>query len=788
MPKSRFGRFTIEEEIGAGGMGRVFRGHDPVLRRAVAIKILREAGPDSREALLAEARSASRLNHPHVCTIYEVGDVENVPYIAMEIVEGEPLDARLARGQIPACDVPRFGMQIAAALAHAHERGVVHGDLNGRNVMVTRHGDIKLLDFGLARTLDPVSMDSITRAGADTSNIAGTLPYIAPETLNGTPVTPAADVWALGVLLQELVSRARPFSGRTVFELADAIRHAPPAPLPPDTPPALGAVIARCLQKDAARRYASARDVLAALEPLAAATETREPNRRTTASRRRAVAIAAIVLAATAVATYLWRDWRKAPASQAAISSMIVLPFDNLSGNGNDDYFAAGMTDALITDLSRIPGLKVISQTTAARYKAMGKTSQEIARELGVHAIVDGAVLRADDQVRISVRLVDAASDANMWGREHTRTVANVLALQADVAREIAGEIRTSFLPVDERRLAAAATVNPRALDEYLKGRHMWEQRTSASLQQAIAHFREAIALQPDFAAAYAGLAQALVVMPALSVGATSSLDTMPHVREAAERAIALDDRLAEAHAALGYERLNALDWAGSDAAFRRALAVNPNYATAHFWYAVLLAATGKFPESLAEARRAQALDPLSPILICGVSWMHHLARAFDREVELADAALAIEPNFIVAHYRKGTGLLHQQQMPQAIAALETAHTLGRESPGLLATMAYAYARAGRTADARALLRRLVEAPSSKALYVSPYGLALVYAGLDDRDQAFTWLERAVAERAWGVALVPVEPDFDPLRSDSRFAALAKRVRSGASASPLPAR
>lgn len=770
---SQFGRFTIEEELGAGGMGRVYRAHDPTLNRPVAIKVLRDASPAARNRLLAEARSASGLNHPNICTIYEVGYVGGVPFIAMELVVGQPLSSLLATPGRSSHHATRLGLQIVAALAHAHERGIVHGDLKPQNVLVTPAGTIKLLDFGLARTLDPASLESITAGTTRVADeIAGTLPYMAPETLRGAPLRPAADVWALGVLLHEMATGRRPFSGPTTFDLADGILNSPPAPLPASTSPALAAVITRCLEKDPTLRYSSARDAMLALEPALADSGTRR-HRIERQSRIRPVTYVFVTVAAVVLAASWWIASRVAsPTTRGSVASLMVLPFENLSHDPREDYFADGMTDALITDLSRLPNVRVISRTSSARYKSLGKSSQAIGRELGVEAIVDGSVLRAGDQARISVRLVDVATDRNVWGHDYTGGVQDVLSLQADAARAIAGEIRASFAPADERRLISVAAVGPAAFEQYLRGRHQWNRRTPASLLQALTHFRQAVALQPDYAAAHAAIAETLVVLPAFPTSAMSPEEALPQARASAERAIALDDRLAEAHAALAYARLHSLDQAGAEAAFQRALDVNPGYATAHFWYAAALASIGRFDEAIEHAMRAERLDPVSPIIVSGTAWMHHLARRFDMEVQSAGRALDLESNFMMAHYRLGEGLLHQGQMSKAVDALEKARTLSDDSPDLIAAVAYAHGRMGRTRDARAALQKLLMLRTSKVRYVSSYALALVYTGLADRDQAFAWLRRAQTERAWGMAFLNVEADFDPLRSDPRFAAL----------------
>ena len=498
-------------------------------------------------------------------------------------------------------------------------------------------------------------------------------------------------------------------------------------------------------------------------------TASREVTRSTSPNGRWAVA-AVLLLALAGAGAYVWRGRHSsmATASHEPIRSIIVLPFDNLSRDSTDDYFAAGMTDALITDLSRIPGLRVISRTSSVRYKAEGKTSQEIARDLDVEAIIDGSVLHAQDDVRINVRLVDAAHDRNLWGQDYTRKLEGVLTLQADVARAVAGEIRASFLPADQARFAAAGPVNPQVLEEYLKGRYQWNRRTSAALLQSIEHYQRALSLQADYAPALAGLAQSLVILPAFPVSTMSPLEALPRARDAAERALKIDERLGDAHAALAYERLLAYDMTAADASFQRALSVSPGDAVAHFWYAAALAAAGRTEDSLSQVHQAQALDPVSPIVLSGVSWMHHLARQFDKEVEMARAALALEPNFMMAHYRLGEGLLFQGQAEASLPEFQKAVELSNGNSDAIAALAYATGRAGHQAETAALLRRLVATQADRSAYVSPLAMALAYTGAGDRDRAFAWLSRAIDDRGW-VVFVPVDPDWDPLRSDPRF-------------------
>ena len=781
MPAAHVGRFTLISELGAGGMGRVYRARDPTLDRDVAIKVLR-ADSGVGGDLLSEARLASRLKHPNICAIYDVGDDAGTAFIAMELVEGRPLSEHITPGGMPLRTVLKLALQIAGALAHAHEHGVIHGDLKGHNVVVTPNGDVKLLDFGLAHAPSRAALDSVTHSAPTTDaggSLAGTVPFMAPETLRGGPLTPAADVWAFGVLLHEMLTGERPFAGATTFDLAAAIMNDEPRSLPASVPPAVASIVSRCLEKPVARRYATAREPLAALEPLLSGPGAVSSPVRSRRPRSLLpwIASGAALIAIAAGVIWAWPRLSGSPSAAPRVSSIIVLPFETLSRNPDEDFLAEGVTDALITDLSRIPTLTVISRTSSRRYKSLGKTAREIAAELHVGAIVDGTVQRSADQVRITVRLVDAAADRNLWGRDYTREMKDVLSLQGEVARAIAAEIRASFAPADEARLAAARTVRPEAHEEFLKGRHHWNRRSQESLTQAISHFRRAIDLQPDYAAAYAGLAQCYVVLPIFPLGYMAPTEAFPRAVEAAERAIAIDDRLSDAHAALAYAQLYLRGFPDADAGFQRALSLNPNDATAHFWYAAALSTVRRFDEAFQHVKQAAAVDPVAPIIQAGVSWMHHLARRFDLEVDAARRALELDDSFMIARFRLSSGLLHQGRYDEALIELEKARVLTKGSPELIATVGYAQARAGRRQEAIAALAELEKMAAAGQRYVSPFSRGLVHVGLGNRDEAFRWLERAIDERHPIAVFIEVEPDLDPLRDDQRFATLVERAR-----------
>ena len=484
----RLGHFRIIEKIGAGGMGEVYKAHDEQLDRDVAIKVLPASSfrdATARGRLLREARTASKLNHPHICTIHEVGEAEGQAYIAMELVEGQPLSARLADGALPPEQVLRYGLQLADAVAHAHERGIIHRDLKSANVIITPEARAKVLDFGLAKRLSSEdlaeattqTMDSLTGPGT----VVGTLAYMAPEQLRGQPADARSDIWALGVMLYEMAAGQRPFQGKTGFELSSAILSQPPPPLPLGPggalPAELGAVIAHCLEKDPAQRYQRSEDVRAALEAVqSGAALPAWPAWKYALSRRRWLALVAALATALAVVGALdvggLRGRLLGGAAAPQLRSVAVLPLANLSGDPQQDYFAEGMHDALITDLAKLSGLRrVIARSSVLRYRKTDKPLRQIARELGVDAIITGAVLREGDRVRITAQLINAATEEQVWAERYERELRGVLSLQNEIVGAVAREVKLRLTPQEQARLASARPVNPEAHEAFLRGR-----------------------------------------------------------------------------------------------------------------------------------------------------------------------------------------------------------------------------------------------------------------------------------------------------------------------------
>jgi serine/threonine-protein kinase len=760
-------------------MGEVYRARDTRLNREVALKFAGESDPALATTLsLAEARAAAALSHPHLCTLFELDHCNGEAFIVMELIEGRTLASIIGTGRLRETSVLRYGAQIASGVAHAHERQIVHRDLKAGNVMIAVDDRAKVLDFGIARPLDAAGVREATTVAGPIDGggaLAGTLPYLAPELLRGEPPSPRSDVWALGILLYEMATGRRPFTGRTGVELTSAILTSPVPVMLENTSFGLRSIVQRCLEKEPGARYADAGQVAAALQALDS-SQPATSSSRPRLSRRVLFAVAGAALVLAALATLIWRGRRAAPMPEAPIRSLAVLPLTSVSGSEGEDYFVDGITDALIGEIGQLESLSVISRTSSMRYKGTRQSIPEIARELNVDAVLEGSVARAGSRVRVTAQLVRAGTSLSMWTNTVDRDIGDIIALQRELARTVAGALATRLTPRQEARLASESRTAPAAVEAYLKGRSEWHKRTPSSLLAAIGLFEEAIRHDSAYAAAHAGLAWCYVLLGGFAIGETLSSESLPKARTAAARALALDADLAEGHAVMGYTLLYLWDLSGSEAGFRRALQLNPSDATGHFWYGARLAAAGRFDEAIAQAERAWELDPKSPIIAAGVSWMNHFARRHNRALEMATAALAIDRDFPVGLLRLTVARKHLNDV-QAVAEGERAARASDDGPDYLAQLGQIYALQGRAADALRILDRLDEL--SRTRYVPAYDRALVQAALGRDDDAFASLQRAIDERYGPLVFVGVDPDLDALRADPRMAAIIARVKRG---------
>jgi|RhiMethySRZTD1v2_1073278.scaffolds.fasta_scaffold00038_18 serine/threonine protein kinase/tetratricopeptide (TPR) repeat protein len=731
-------------------MGVVYRAYDEKLHRDVAIKLLHHQPDEAgRARILHEARASSSLNHPGICTVYEVEDQGEHSFIVMELVEGRPLSDLIPPDGFPLESVRAYGIQIADALSHAHARGVVHRDIKPSNILVTTNGRLKILDFGLGAHVGTQFSDRTTQSNEVLSNadaLAGTLAYMAPEQLRGERPAARSDVWALGVVLYELATGTRPYTGDTQFTLSASILGDAPRPLPDRVPTGLKTIVSRCLTRDPAERYQDAGQVHAALEAL-------EIQRRPPSTRRSP----------------------RRSSSHTRVRSLAVLPLENLSPGPDDDFFADGMTDALITTLAQIRALRVISRTSIMRFKGTRQPLPEIAQALKVDAIVEGTVLRSHGRVRITAQLIHAASDTHLWANKYESDLRDVLTLQSDVARSIAHEIQIQLSPQEQTRLGRSRPVDPLAYEVYLKGRHFWYRRSPDALRKGVELLQQATSLDPSFALAHAAVAEAHASMGWDLFGLTAPSESFPLAKLAAQRALELDPNCAEAHAALGNTAMGFdWDWVTAEREFKHAIDLKPQYGPAHIWYSHLLKAVNRTEESLAESRRALECDPLGLVLNMHMGWHLVYARQYEKAIEQCQKTLELDPTFILAHVFLGQAYEHSGAFSDAIAAFEKAVELSRRHPTYLADLGHGLAVAGRRADALNVLSELHEMSSHR--FVASRGIAEIHLGLGEVDDAFVWLERGFQQRNGWLIHIRDNPRYDPVRQDPRYLDLVRRM------------
>jgi eukaryotic-like serine/threonine-protein kinase len=779
-PGTTLGHYRILTQLGSGGMGEVYRAHDERLGRDLALKVLRPdtmEDENARARLTREARTASSLNHPHIAHIYEIGEESGHLFIAMEMVEGAPLQELIQSKQLAPESVLPFAIQAASALAYAHGRGVIHRDLKSANVMVTPEQRIKILDFGLAKRILAESDDNTRVDPSLTSSgfVVGTPNSLPPEVLLGGKADMRSDVWSFGVLLYEMATGRLPFAGATVGQLADAIVNTAPAPITARVPVALRAIIERCLAKEPDARYADGAVVLAALEKLEQRTRPRKP-----LLHRIAISVTLLLVLAAGVAIGLGKirvpglaDPGGGSSATARIRSLAVLPLANLSGDPKQDYFASGMTEELITDLASIRTLKVISRTSAMMYKDTKKSIKTIASELGVDGIIEGSVLRDGDRVRITAQLIEARQDRHLWAKSYDRDFRDVLSLQSEVARDIAREVQSQISPEESGRLAQHRRVDPEAYDLYLKGRYEWGKVTEEGAQKAIEYFEQAAKRDPTDARYPSGIADAYLIRVQL-FGSIPPDQGMAKVKEYAGRALKLDDQSAEAHASMAAAVLFAdWNWDEAERHLKRSIDLNPGYATSRLIYSVLLSAAGRVDEALAQDRIAEELDPMSLIIRWNSSSTLYYAHRYQEGLAKAKETLRMFPTAMLA---QGALVRACELVEDYPAALDLMDRYLPESEGgktVVARMRKGYAEGGRLGYWRAMLAEHSKHGDSERMTLH---LATIYARIGDREKALQYIERALREHQSDLIFIQAEPYFDDLKREPRFQAVARQV------------
>jgi serine/threonine protein kinase/tetratricopeptide (TPR) repeat protein len=751
--------YRIIARVGGGAMGEVYKAHDAKLDRDVALKLLplgAASNPDRLRRFHAEARAASSLNHPNILVIHDFGALDGRPFIISEFVDGETLRQRLQRAAVPVREAVGIAIQIANALMAAHARGIVHRDIKPDNVMLRPDRYVKVVDFGLAKLFaEPAAGSMIATLGTQAGVLLGTPHYMSPEQAEGKEVDGRSDLFSLGVILFELTTGARPFTGDSHLSVLSSILRDTPTSLTelnPALPPDLERIVRHCLAKDRDRRYQSATDLRNDLEELERSLRAEEAG------------------PPAAIARAIHRHH----AESVGIESLAVLPFANASGDPETEYLSDGVTESLINRLSQIPSLRVVPRSITSRYKGRDVDPNEVGRQLKVRAVLTGKVLQRGDALNVQAELVDVSREAQLWGERFVRRVSDIFAVEDEIAGQITDRLRVKVTGQDHERLGRRDTENTEAYRLFLKGRYYWNKRTRPNLQKSVTCFEQAIALDPGYALPHAGLADAYVVMSVFDAGVPG--DLLSKAKAAAGRALASEPDLPEAHAELCliWPSLDR-DWDAADDAFQRAMKRQPSYWLAHDHYAFVLAAQGRFDEAVAEVRRGQAREPLSLVVHHHVAWVCVLARRYDDAIAECRSAIDMDPTFPMAHLWMGVALEQKGLYDEAIAALEEAVKWTGGVTIAAGAAGHAYAMAGRLEEARRRLTELTHARVER--YLEPYGIALVAAALGDRDAALRWLEQGYQEHSFWLAMwSKVDPRLDPLRDDPRFQDLLRRL------------
>ncbi len=801
---SMLGPYRVLEKLGAGGMGEVYRARDSRLERDVALKVLPAAtlgDETARARLVREARLASRLNHPHICTVYDVGETDvavdsagspeagsgpRSAYIAMELVEGEPLSAQVAEGPLPIDQVVRYGQQLADALAHAHARGVVHRDFKSANVVVTPEGQVKVLDFGLAKRLTEEALAEVTTVAPQSLTapgmVAGTLAYMAPEQLRGRPADARSDIWALGVVLYEMAAGRRPFQGQTGFELTAAIFNQPVPPMPAPVPGPVAGVVERCLAKEPGERYQRAGEVKAALEAVASGRDVaRWPTWRMAAWRRRrllgraAVAVAVLIVAVTLLGLDVG-GLRSRLAGGAAVPvraiRLAVLPFANLSGDAAQDYLGDGLTDGMIVQLGSLhpEALSVVGRTSVMRYKKGDTPVDQIGRELGVDYVLEGSAQREANRVRITAKLIRVSDQTQVWARPYEHDLSGIMVVQSELAKGVAEALALELPASEKDRLASARTVNPEAYEAYVKGSSLWKTMKPADIDAAQRHFEQALLKDPSYAQAYEGLTWIWLVRQQTDLATPG--EAGPKAKAAALKALELDGNSAGAHEALAAVRGACdWDWAGAEPEWKRALELNPNSANAQAYYAHFLAQQGRADEALPHAELAIKLDPFNALYHGMYAMVLDYLRRWDDALVAARTALSYQPNLGIAidmfqRVYVNKGMRSEQLAEQRLRVARDPERLAAFERGL---------KEGGYEGAQRAIADIYAARYAKGKYSDAMGIAFRYLDAGDKDRAMYWLEEAYKERDPSLTYVG-RPHWDRLRGDPRFQALLRRV------------